>query len=86
MAVVTLLYFASVREAVGLSEEECDLPTEIETPHQLVAWLAARGPAYKAGFSDSRRLRCAVDQIMVDFDAPLGSGREIAFFPPVTGG
>lgn len=86
MATVTLLYFASVREAIGASQEECDLPPEVETPRQLVAWLTQRSPAHEAAFREPFRLRCAIDQTMVDFDTPMGVAREIAIFPPVTGG
>ncbi len=83
---VTLLYFAWVREAVGRDREEVDLPIGVQTPAQLAAWLAGRSDGHARAFADLSRLRCAVDQVMSDFEAPLGAAREIAFFPPVTGG
>jgi sulfur-carrier protein len=86
MARVTLLYFAAVREAVGLGEETLELADGVETPRDLARSLATRSAGHAAAFAEPERLRCAVDQIMVPFDAPLGAAREIAFFPPVTGG
>jgi molybdopterin synthase sulfur carrier subunit len=83
---VTILYFASVREAIGLSEERVELAADIVTPMDIVRMLVSRGAGYAAGFSDLSRVRCAVDQSMVALDAPLGQASEIAFFPPVTGG
>ena len=83
---VRLLYFAWVREAVGVDGETMDVPPGVATPVDLIDWLATRGDGYAAAFADSAKLRCAVDQVMVALDAPLGSPKEIAFFPPVTGG
>jgi sulfur-carrier protein len=77
-----VLYFASVREAMGTGEETLDLPADITTAGALAAWLAARSPV----FLDRDRLRVAVDQQMAGFDADIRAAREIAFFPPVTGG
>ncbi len=86
MAAITILYFAWVREATGVDGETFSLTDEINTPRALAARLAARGGGYAAAFGDPSRLRCAVDQTMQPLDAPLGDAREIAFFPPVTGG
>lgn len=86
MARVTLLYFAKVREVIGFDREEVDLPDHVTTPAALADWLSGRGPAYAAALADRTRLRCALDQHMAPFDAPLGEAQEIAFFPPVTGG
>lgn len=83
---VTLLYFASVREAVGLDAEEREVPDSLSTPHAVADWLAGLGANYTQAFADRSRLRCALDQQMVALDAALGSPSEIAFFPPVTGG
>ena len=83
---VRLLYFAWVREAVGVDGETVDVPSDVGTPADLIDWLARRGDGYAAAFADPERLRCAIDQVMVTLDAPLGSPQEIAFFPPVTGG
>jgi sulfur-carrier protein len=84
---VTLLYLAWVREKIGIAEEAIDaLPAGIDTPALLAHWLAQRGEGYGAAFADLARLRCAVDQHMTAMNAALGSPKEIAFFPPVTGG
>jgi sulfur-carrier protein len=81
-----LVYFAWVREAVGVGEEEIRLPPDLITAGDLVRWMAARGGGYAEAFANATRLRCAVDQVMIALDAPLGNPKEIAFFPPVTGG
>ena len=86
MANVTLLYFARVREAVGLDEEQRDLPERLVTVRDLMSWLAGLDARYGQAFAAPEKLRCAVDQVMAAFDAPLGGAKEIAFFPPVTGG
>jgi molybdopterin synthase sulfur carrier subunit len=83
---VTLLYFAWVRQKVGRSEEQIDLPAGIVTVGDLVAYLKSRGGGYADAFADPARLRAAVDQDHVSFDAPVDSADEVAFFPPVTGG
>ncbi len=79
---IRLLYFARVREAVGLSEELLDLPSGLRTVGELADWLSLR----HAIFAERDRLRVAVDQVMARFDTDIGGAREIAFFPPVTGG
>ncbi len=83
---MTLLYFAWLRQKIGKSEETLALPAGVATVAELVAWLAARGSSYAEAFADLRRLRAAVNQVHVGFDAPISDGDEIAFFPPVTGG
>jgi sulfur-carrier protein len=83
---VTLLYFAWVRQKLGRSEEQIELPAHIATVVDLIAYLRARGGSYEDVFSDPKRLRAAVDQEHASFDAPIGKASEIAFFPPVTGG
>lgn len=77
-----ILYFAWVRDAVGVAEETVRLPDGIATVADLADWLATRHPI----FADRARLRVAVDQAMAGFDTDISSAREIAFFPPVTGG
>ena len=79
-----VLYFAWVRERIGLPREEIE--TKAETVHDLVQELRAREGRYDVAFSDLSALRVAVDQELSDFDAPLKGGREVAFFPPMTGG
>jgi molybdopterin synthase sulfur carrier subunit len=83
---LSLLYFARVREAIGTDGEEVDPPTDIVTVADLANWLAERGGGYAGALADRGRLRAAVDQRFVALDAPLGQAREVAFFPPVTGG
>ncbi|WP_425039273.1 molybdopterin converting factor subunit 1 [Primorskyibacter sp. S187A] len=79
-----VLYFAWVRERIGIPKEKVE--TQAETVADLVAELSAREERYALAFSDLASLRCAVDQELVPFDAPLGNAREVAFFPPMTGG
>ncbi len=83
---VQLLYFAWVREAIGRDGEDIDLPADIENVAGLVARLATRGAGYAEAFAAPERLRCAVDQVFSRLDAPIAGAREIAIFPPVTGG
>jgi sulfur-carrier protein len=80
--VVTILYFAWVRDAVGVGEEQMELPGGVVTVADLADWLAKRHPV----FADRDRLRVAVDQVMARFDTDILQASEIAFFPPVTGG
>ncbi|WP_164659354.1 molybdopterin converting factor subunit 1 [Tropicibacter sp. Alg240-R139] len=79
-----ILYFAWVRERIGLPKEKIE--TKAETVSQLVHELRAREERYEVAFSDLSALRVALDQELSDFDAPLTGVREVAFFPPMTGG
>ncbi|MEL6572595.1 MAG: molybdopterin converting factor subunit 1 [Pseudomonadota bacterium] len=79
-----VLYFAWVRERIGLPKEQ--VSTEAETVKDLVAELMAREERYAAAFADVSALRVAIDQELTDFDASLAGAREVAFFPPMTGG
>ncbi|MCE8009187.1 molybdopterin converting factor subunit 1 [Aestuariivita sp.] len=81
---MNVLYFAWVRERIGHPMEEVE--SEAETVGDLVAELRAREDRYEAAFADVSALRVAVDQKLTDFDAPLKGAREVAFFPPMTGG
>lgn len=81
---VDVLYFAWVRERIGLPRERID--TQAVTVADLVAELVAREERYAAAFADTSSLRVALDQQLSSFDAPLAGVREIAFFPPMTGG
>ena len=83
---MNVLYFAWVRQKVGLSEEHLDLPAGVATVRALAGHLARRGGGYAEAFADLKRLRAAVNQEHVPFDAPVTAGDEVAFFPPVTGG
>ncbi|WP_417525194.1 molybdopterin converting factor subunit 1 [Marinovum sp.] len=79
-----VLYFAWVRERIGVPKERVE--TGAATVAELVAELKAREPRYEAAFADLSALRVAVDQELTDFDAALEGAREVAFFPPMTGG
>ncbi len=81
-----LLYFAWVKEKTGIACEDVDLPGDIATVAQLVAWLKTRGPEFENAFEQDDVIRAAIDQTHVRQDASVGGAREIAFFPPVTGG
>lgn len=83
---LTILYFAWVRERIGLAEELVTLPDHVATVADLVAWLATRGGGYAEAMAAPERLRAAVDQNFVPLDTPIGHPREVAIFPPVTGG
>lgn len=81
---IDVLYFAWVRERIGLPRETVE--TQAATVADLVAELKAREPRYEAAFADLSALRVALDQDLAEFDAPLAGVREVAFFPPMTGG
>ena len=81
-----LLYFAWVRERVGKPEEEIDPPASVRTVGELVAWLSGRGEEYAYAFENARVIRAAIDHTHVKPDAMISGAREIAFFPPMTGG
>lgn len=81
---LTVLYFAWVRERVGLPRE--NVSTRAATVADLVAELIARDEAHALAFADLASLRVAVDQKLTSFEAPLDGAREVAFFPPMTGG
>ncbi len=81
---VQVLYFAWLRERIGLGREMVE--TEAATVADLVGELAARENRYAAAFADMSTVRCAVDQELVPLDTPLAGVREVAFFPPMTGG
>jgi molybdopterin synthase sulfur carrier subunit len=83
---VRLVYFAWVRERVGQAEEQVVLPEDVATVLDLVRWLKARGEGYDAAFADETLVRAAVNQTHVKPGASLAGAREIAFFPPMTGG
>ena len=79
-----VLYFAWVRERIGLPKEKVE--TSAATVNDLVSELSAREERYAAAFADLSALRVALDQELSDFDASLTGVREVAFFPPMTGG
>jgi molybdopterin synthase sulfur carrier subunit len=79
-------YFAWVRERVGVAEEEIDPPAEVASVADLMAWLSRRDEGYAAAFAYPKVIRAALDRNHVEHQAALGGAREIAFFPPMTGG
>ncbi len=83
---VTILYFASLRERLGISREVVLLPAEIVTVKQLLDWLIKRGDRWSNAFTEEKNLRVAINQRMSTIEAGIGGEDEIAFFPPVTGG
>jgi len=84
--VVTLLYFASLRESVGVSREQVSLPSGNATVSAVVEYLRARDGRWTDAFAPGRAWRVAVNQQMANPATPVRPGDEIAFFPPVTGG
>lgn len=83
---IELLYFAWVRERIGKEAERIELPAGVETVAQLLDWLRNRDAAYISAFSETDRLRVAVNQAFARLDTPVRAGDEVAVFPPVTGG
>lgn len=80
------IYFATVRERVGRSEETLSPPAGVVTVSDLLAWLAGRDEAYAAAFDKAGSIRVAIDRAHVKHDAAIAGAGEIAFFPPMTGG
>ena len=83
---VTLRYFAWLRERAGVSEERVRLPDDLKTVGDLLEWQSRRGEPFDSAFARPDAIRVAIDQAHVKPTAPIGAAREIAFFPPVTGG
>jgi molybdopterin synthase sulfur carrier subunit len=81
-----LRYFAWVRERVGKTEEDIELPAAVATVSDLLAWLSSRGEDYAHAFANPKVIRVAIDRSHVRPDSALEGAREIAFFPPMTGG
>ena len=86
MTTVTLRYFAWVRERIGTDSETVDLPSDITTPDALIGWLKQRDETYAHAFEDDAAIRVAIDQVHAQRDEDITGAREIAFFPPMTGG
>jgi molybdopterin synthase sulfur carrier subunit len=83
---VKVLFFAGLREQLGTSGEEIELPREVTTVAGLRAFLSQRGSSWKGALSEPKLIRAAVNQDMVQQSASIEAGDEVAFFPPVTGG
>jgi sulfur-carrier protein len=80
------LYFAWVRERIGKAEEEIDPPAEVKTVADLVGWLSRRDENYAHAFENPRVIRAALDRAHAKPEARIAGAREVAFFPPMTGG
>ncbi len=83
---VKLVYFARVREQIGMGGEQVELPDHVHTVADLADWLVQRGGHYALALADRAQVRAAVDLMIADFDSDIRLASEIAFFPPVTGG
>jgi molybdopterin synthase sulfur carrier subunit len=83
---VKILYFAWVRERVGKAEEDLEPPAGIGTVKELIAWLTGRGEEYAHAFENPKVIRAAIDRTHVRPDSAIAGAKEIAFFPPMTGG
>jgi molybdopterin synthase sulfur carrier subunit len=83
---VKLLYFAWLRERVGKPEEEIEVPAGVATVGELMAWLSRRGEDYAHAFENPKVIRAAIDHAHVKAESTIAGAREIAFFPPMTGG
>jgi len=83
---IELRFFASIREALGVSQESISIPEGVKTIADLRAFLAERGNPWAEVLAQGKILRCALNQQMVDASTPLKENAEVAFFPPVTGG
>jgi sulfur-carrier protein len=83
---VKIRYFAWVRERVGKAEESLEIPASARTVADLIAWLSSRGEEYAYAFEKPRVIRAAIDKVHVKSDAAIAGAKEIAFFPPMTGG
>ncbi|MGB3272801.1 MAG: molybdopterin converting factor subunit 1 [Xanthobacteraceae bacterium] len=81
-----VLYFAWVRERIGKAEETVEPPAAVRTVGELIAWLASRGEEYAHAFERPQVIRAAIDQTYVRADTAIAGAREIALFPPMTGG
>lgn len=83
---IDMLYFAWVREAIGTGSEQVTPPEGVATIADLIDWLSAASEGHARAFADRDRLRAAIDQNFVPLDSAIAGAREIALFPPVTGG
>jgi molybdopterin synthase sulfur carrier subunit len=86
MAETKLIYFAWVRERIGTAEELIELPQDVHTGKDLLAYLRTRGEGYEEALRVPNVIRIAINQEHVGHDEPIAGAREIALFPPMTGG
>lgn len=83
---MTVVYFAWVKEKVGLSQEEVTPPADVATVAALMDWLAARSTRHAGAFAERSHIKAAVDHVHAPHSAAISGVKEVAFFPPVTGG
>tara|TARA_B100001123_G_C14438949_1_gene681809 strand:- start:44 stop:310 length:267 start_codon:yes stop_codon:yes gene_type:complete len=83
---MNVLYFAWIRNQIGIGEESLDLPEGVTTVSDFLEWLSRRGPNYLEALKNRSVVRVAVNQEYVSLDHELAPGDEVALFPPVTGG
>lgn len=83
---VRVVYLARLRDALGASGEELELPPAVGDVASLLGWLRARGGRWTAELAAGRAVRTAVNHEMASLETPVRDGDEVAFFPPVTGG
>ncbi len=81
-----LVYFAWVRERIGVESEEVTPPATVATTYALIDWLKTRGPGYEMALAEPRAVRIAVDKVHASGDVPIDGAEEVAIFPPMTGG
>ena len=86
MAETRLLYFSWIRERIGIEQETISVPPAVETVRDLIGWLTTRGDEFAYAFEVPEVVRVALDQNHVEHDTKIGGAREIAIFPPMTGG
>jgi molybdopterin synthase sulfur carrier subunit len=79
-------YFAWIRERVGKAEEDLEPPQSVHTVGELIGWLSAQGEEYAYAFATPKAIRAAIDHSHVKPETAIAGAREIAFFPPMTGG
>ena len=83
---IFVVYFASVREAIGVGSETIELPSTIGTVGDFIVWMRNRGPGYEAALNDDLGIRAAVDRVHATPETSVSGAREIAIFPMMTGG
>ncbi len=83
---LSIMYFSWVKERIGRDQDMIDCPENAETVGQILEYLQSKDVVYQDVFADLKKLRFALDQDFVGLEAPLGSAKELAIFPPVTGG
>jgi len=81
-----IMYFAWLKEKIGMSEEEIILPSTVTTVNDLFTWMRTRGPGFAAALAEGNAVKVAINHAYAHLNDPVGDTDEVAFFPPVTGG